>query len=70
MPKGVHYGHVLTSIVADCINSRQRWDILKRRKKTIRVTPQPGEPNQPGQQRLQLDWRKQFSKKVSASLFI
>ena len=36
-PKGVHYGHMLTSKVADCISPRQRWDILKRRKKTIRA---------------------------------
>ena len=59
----MHYGHVLTSKVADCISPRQRWDILKRRKKTIRVPPQQDGRINPAMQTLQLDWRKQFSNK-------
>jgi hypothetical protein len=62
MPKGVHYGHVLTSKVADCISPRQLWDILKRRNNTIRAQQGRAAESTRPMQWLQRAWCKQFSK--------
>ena len=43
----MHYGHALTSTVADCIKPPPALGILKRRKKTIRAhTARKAGPNQ------------------------